>query len=98
MSELTSRTIAQLRDGFRAGEFTAREIAESFNAAVAAAKAPTPKLYCGLRKTVIPPTVAPRNCANGSRPTEASERWCLAASRGRMGPSRAVPRPVSRNP
>jgi aspartyl-tRNA(Asn)/glutamyl-tRNA(Gln) amidotransferase subunit A len=39
VSELTSKTIAQLRDGFRAGDFTAREIAEQFNAAVAAAKA-----------------------------------------------------------
>ena len=38
MTELTSKTIAELRDGFRSREFTAREIAESFNAAVAAAK------------------------------------------------------------
>jgi aspartyl-tRNA(Asn)/glutamyl-tRNA(Gln) amidotransferase subunit A len=38
MSELTSKTIAELRDGFRGGDFTAREITESFNAAVAAAK------------------------------------------------------------
>ena len=35
MSELTSRTLHALRDGFRAGEFSAREIAEHFNAAVA---------------------------------------------------------------
>ena len=39
MTDLTSRTIAELRDGFRAGEFTAREIAESLNGAVAAARA-----------------------------------------------------------
>ena len=39
MTELTSKTIAELRDGFRGGEFTAREIAEGFNAAVAASKA-----------------------------------------------------------
>jgi aspartyl-tRNA(Asn)/glutamyl-tRNA(Gln) amidotransferase subunit A len=38
MSELTSKTIAELRDGFRRGDFTAREIAEAFNAAVAAAR------------------------------------------------------------
>jgi aspartyl-tRNA(Asn)/glutamyl-tRNA(Gln) amidotransferase subunit A len=38
VAELTSKTVAELRDGFRAGEFSAREIAESFNAAVAAAK------------------------------------------------------------
>ena len=38
MAELTSKTIAELRDGFRAREFTAREIAEEFNTAVAAAK------------------------------------------------------------
>jgi aspartyl-tRNA(Asn)/glutamyl-tRNA(Gln) amidotransferase subunit A len=39
VSELTTKTIAELRDGFRAGDFTAREIAEQFNAAVAASKA-----------------------------------------------------------
>jgi aspartyl-tRNA(Asn)/glutamyl-tRNA(Gln) amidotransferase subunit A len=38
MGELNSLTLTQLRDGFRDGEFSAREIAESFNAAVAAAK------------------------------------------------------------
>ena len=38
MTELTSKTIAELRDGFRSGEFTAREIAENFNAAVAGAR------------------------------------------------------------
>ncbi len=35
---LTEKTIAELRDGFRGGEFTAREIAEAFNAAVAGAR------------------------------------------------------------
>jgi aspartyl-tRNA(Asn)/glutamyl-tRNA(Gln) amidotransferase subunit A len=35
---LTSLTIAELRDGFRGGEFTAREVAEAFNAAVASAR------------------------------------------------------------
>ena len=39
MSELTAKTIAALRDGLRSREFTAREIAESYNTAVAAAKA-----------------------------------------------------------
>src|SRR5437762_2503444 len=38
VTELTSRTIAELRDGFRSGAFSAREIAQSFNAAVAAAR------------------------------------------------------------
>ena len=38
MTELTCKAIGELRDGFRSGEFTAREIAEEFNAAVAAAK------------------------------------------------------------
>jgi aspartyl-tRNA(Asn)/glutamyl-tRNA(Gln) amidotransferase subunit A len=38
VTELISKTIAELRDGFRSGEFTAREIAESFNAAVASAR------------------------------------------------------------
>jgi aspartyl-tRNA(Asn)/glutamyl-tRNA(Gln) amidotransferase subunit A len=38
MPELTSLTIAELRDGFRSRQFNAREIAEAYNAAVAAAK------------------------------------------------------------
>jgi aspartyl-tRNA(Asn)/glutamyl-tRNA(Gln) amidotransferase subunit A len=38
VTELTSKTIAELRDGIRSREFTAREVAEAFNAAVAAAK------------------------------------------------------------
>jgi aspartyl-tRNA(Asn)/glutamyl-tRNA(Gln) amidotransferase subunit A len=39
VSDLTSKSLSELRDGFRAREFTAREIAESFNAAVAGARA-----------------------------------------------------------
>jgi len=39
MSDLTSLSIAELREGFRSGEFTAREIAEQYNAAVAGARA-----------------------------------------------------------
>ncbi|MBT2185689.1 Asp-tRNA(Asn)/Glu-tRNA(Gln) amidotransferase subunit GatA [Sphingobium nicotianae] len=39
MSDLTDLTVAQIRDGFRAGDFSAREVAEAFNANVAAAKA-----------------------------------------------------------
>jgi aspartyl-tRNA(Asn)/glutamyl-tRNA(Gln) amidotransferase subunit A len=39
VSELTSKTIAELREGLRGGHFSAREIAESFNAAVAGARA-----------------------------------------------------------
>ncbi|MEA3081044.1 MAG: aspartyl-tRNA(Asn)/glutamyl-tRNA(Gln) amidotransferase subunit, partial [Sphingomonadales bacterium] len=38
MAELTNFTIAELRDGFRSGEFTAREIAGAYNDATAAAK------------------------------------------------------------
>jgi aspartyl-tRNA(Asn)/glutamyl-tRNA(Gln) amidotransferase subunit A len=38
VTELTTKTIAELRDGFRSGEFAAREIAESYNSAVEAAK------------------------------------------------------------
>ena len=38
MTELTSKTIAQLRDGFRGGDFSAREIATEFNAAVVAGR------------------------------------------------------------
>lgn len=38
MTDLTDLTVAALRDGFRAGDFTAREVAEAFNAAVAGAK------------------------------------------------------------
>ncbi|MCF8707948.1 Asp-tRNA(Asn)/Glu-tRNA(Gln) amidotransferase subunit GatA [Rhizorhapis sp. SPR117] len=36
---LTDLTVAGIRDGFRKGEFTAREVAQAFNANVAAAKA-----------------------------------------------------------
>jgi aspartyl-tRNA(Asn)/glutamyl-tRNA(Gln) amidotransferase subunit A len=39
VSELTSKTIAGLRDGIGAGEFSAREVAEAYNAAVAAGRA-----------------------------------------------------------
>lgn len=39
MSELTRKTIAELRDGFRSGDFSAREVAEAYNDAVAAARA-----------------------------------------------------------
>ena len=38
MSELTLKTITELREGFRAGDFSAREIAEAFNAAVVAGR------------------------------------------------------------
>jgi aspartyl-tRNA(Asn)/glutamyl-tRNA(Gln) amidotransferase subunit A len=38
MSDLTTLSVAHIRDGFRAGDFTAREVAEAFNANVAAAK------------------------------------------------------------
>ncbi|MDX3910385.1 MAG: Asp-tRNA(Asn)/Glu-tRNA(Gln) amidotransferase subunit GatA [Sphingobium sp.] len=39
MTNLTDLTVAEIRDGFRAGDFTAREVASGFNANVAAAKA-----------------------------------------------------------
>ena len=39
MSELTTKTIAELRDGIGAGEFSALEVAEAYNAAVAAGRA-----------------------------------------------------------
>jgi len=39
MSDLTDLGVAAIRDGFREGDFTAREVAEAFNASVAAAKA-----------------------------------------------------------
>ncbi|MGI8706278.1 MAG: Asp-tRNA(Asn)/Glu-tRNA(Gln) amidotransferase subunit GatA [Sphingomicrobium sp.] len=38
MTDLTSLTIAELRDGFRSGEFSAREIADAYNEAVAGAR------------------------------------------------------------
>ena len=38
MSELTSKTIAELRDGIGGGDFSAREVAEAYNAAVAAGR------------------------------------------------------------
>ena len=39
MSELTSKTIAELRDGISSGDFSAREVAEAYNVAVAAGRA-----------------------------------------------------------
>ena len=39
MTDLTDLTVAEIRDGFRAGQFSAREVASAFNANVAAAKA-----------------------------------------------------------
>jgi len=39
MTNLTDLTVAQIRDGFRAGNFSARDVAEAFNANVAAARA-----------------------------------------------------------
>jgi aspartyl-tRNA(Asn)/glutamyl-tRNA(Gln) amidotransferase subunit A len=39
LTDLTNLKVAEIRDGFRAGDFTAREVAEAFNANVAAAKA-----------------------------------------------------------
>ena len=39
MGKLTSLTIAELRDGFRKGDFSAREVAEQYNAAVSAGRA-----------------------------------------------------------
>jgi len=39
MTELTNLTVAQIRDGHRAGEFSAVEVAEAFSANVAGAKA-----------------------------------------------------------
>jgi aspartyl-tRNA(Asn)/glutamyl-tRNA(Gln) amidotransferase subunit A len=39
MTELTDLGIADIRDGFRAGDFSAREVAEEFNTAVAMARA-----------------------------------------------------------
>ena len=39
MAELTAKTIAELRQGIRSREFSAREVAEAYNSAVAAARA-----------------------------------------------------------
>jgi aspartyl-tRNA(Asn)/glutamyl-tRNA(Gln) amidotransferase subunit A len=39
MSALTSKTIAELRDGIAGGDFSAREVAEAYNAAVAGGRA-----------------------------------------------------------
>ena len=41
MTELTNLTVAGIRDGHRAGDFSAVEVAEAFNANVAGAKALT---------------------------------------------------------
>ena len=38
MTDLTALTIAKLRDGIRSRDFSAREVAEAYNEAVAAAR------------------------------------------------------------
>ncbi|MBB6123473.1 Asp-tRNA(Asn)/Glu-tRNA(Gln) amidotransferase subunit GatA [Sphingobium subterraneum] len=38
MTDLTNLTVAEIRDGFRDGEFSAREVTEAFSANIAAAK------------------------------------------------------------
>ena len=52
MSELTSKTIAELRDGFGSGELHRREIAESYNGVFVAA-ARTPTLTSSRRRTCL---------------------------------------------
>jgi aspartyl-tRNA(Asn)/glutamyl-tRNA(Gln) amidotransferase subunit A len=39
MADLTNLKVSEIRDGFRSGDFSAREVADAFNANVAAAKA-----------------------------------------------------------
>jgi aspartyl-tRNA(Asn)/glutamyl-tRNA(Gln) amidotransferase subunit A len=39
MTDITNLTVAGIRDGFKSGDFSAREVAEAFNANVASAKA-----------------------------------------------------------
>ncbi len=39
MASLTDLGVAAIRDGFRNGDFSAREVAQAFNSAVAKAKA-----------------------------------------------------------
>ncbi len=57
MTELTNLTVARIRDGHRAGDFSAVEVAEAFNANVAGAKAlnafivETPELALTAAKT-----------------------------------------------
>jgi len=57
MTDLTNLTVAQIRDGHRAGDFSAVEVAEAFNANVAGAKAlnafivETPELALAAAKT-----------------------------------------------
>ena len=50
MSELTLKTITELREGFRAGDFSAREIAEAFNDAVVAGRCVETPTYFTLER------------------------------------------------
>ena len=43
MTDLTDLGIAAIRDGFRAGDFSAREVADAFIGAVESARALNPK-------------------------------------------------------
>ncbi len=59
---------------------------------------PTSRLRRSLRDTVTPPRNAPQNFAIIRRPLCESSMCHCRASRGRIGPSSAVPKPASNNP
>ena len=68
MSDLKTLTIAELRDGFRSGEFSAREIAESYNAAVAAARSLNAYTVETPADALAAAAVADRTRGNGDLP------------------------------
>ena len=53
MSELTTKTIAELREGLAVGSFSAREVATAYNAAVEAGR----RLKVGLVSNAFDPPV-----------------------------------------
>ncbi len=66
MTDLTNLTVAGIRDGFRAGKFSAREVAEGFNANVAAAKALNAFIVETPEKALAAADVADKDRAAGA--------------------------------
>ena len=72
MTELTELGVAAIRDGVAEGDFTAREVAEAFNANVAAAqRRSTPSSSPRPKRRSTPPTRSTPTAPRASR----SARW-----------------------
>lgn len=66
MADLTDLGVAAIRDGVRAGDFTAREVAEAFNTAVAGAKALNAFIVDTPEHALAAADIADRDRASGN--------------------------------